>query len=181
MKFPQWAKQLAGQVTPLRSQLLNNPYYRFQSAAEVQMAASLGIAIDPNQATPDDWLRLPGLSIHQARSLVALRQGGVTFHGLEDVAAALGLSLAQVQPWAPVLQFCYYDPASPLHIQPVNLNRASVEQLSRVPAIDLYLARAIVAQRKKGGAYRTLAEFQQRLSLSASLTAELMHYLRCWD
>jgi len=56
----------------LRSKLLNDPYYRFQSIEEIAIAVSLGIRIDVNQANVDDWLRLPGLSIHHARSLVKL-------------------------------------------------------------------------------------------------------------
>ncbi|MCX7594440.1 MAG: hypothetical protein N2235_11880, partial [Fischerella sp.] len=44
----------------LRSKLLKDPYYRLQSVEEIAIAASLGIRIDANQATVDDWLRLPG-------------------------------------------------------------------------------------------------------------------------
>jgi DNA uptake protein ComE-like DNA-binding protein len=76
---------------PLRVKLLNDPYYRLQSLEEVRVAAELGIYIDVNQAGVDDWLRLPGLSIHQARSLTALTQSGVQLHCLEDLAAALNL------------------------------------------------------------------------------------------
>ena len=54
----------------IRNKIANDPYYRFQSLQEIAIAAELGIKIDVNQATVDDWLRLPGLSIHQARSLV---------------------------------------------------------------------------------------------------------------
>ncbi|MBN3922070.1 MAG: ComEA family DNA-binding protein, partial [Nostoc sp. NMS4] len=63
---------LNSRLQKLRAKLLNDPYYRLQSGEEIQIAAQLGIRIDANQATVDDWLRLPGLSIHQARSLVEL-------------------------------------------------------------------------------------------------------------
>ena len=49
----------------LRSRILENPYYRFQSPFEIAVAADLGVRIDVNQAGVDDWLRLPGISIHQ--------------------------------------------------------------------------------------------------------------------
>jgi DNA uptake protein ComE-like DNA-binding protein len=42
----------------------------------------------------------------------------------------------------------------------------------------LFLARAIVQNRLDNGAYRNLADFQQRLSLTPKLTSELMYYLR---
>ncbi|NJR39599.1 MAG: ComEA family DNA-binding protein [Leptolyngbyaceae cyanobacterium CSU_1_4] len=158
-----------------RSQMLHDPYYRLRPE-EIPIAAKLGIKIDVNQAGVDDWLRLPGLSIHQARSLVALRQSGVAFHCLEDIAAALGVPIHRLQGLVPVLQFCYYGSAGEL-APPINPNTASVERLIQIPAIDLFLARAIVQNRQQG-AYKNLADLQRRLALPGSLTAEIMHYLQ---
>lgn len=172
-----WQARLKATLQPLRTRLLNDPFYRFQSIEEVAIAAELGIAIDVNQATVDDWLRLPGISIHQARSLVGLTQAGVQFHALDDIAAVLNVSEQRLQPLAPILRFCYYDPAQPLTPQRLNPNQASVEQLFRVPGIDLYLARSIVKERQQAGSYRSIADLQQRLALSADLTAQLMHWL----
>lgn len=132
--------------------------------------------IDVNQAGLDDWLRLPGLSIHQARSLVTLTQSGVSFHCLEDLAAALSLPLQQLRPLEPLLQFCYYDPDRPDAISRLNVNTASLEDLLRLPPIDSALSEAIIQQRQ-AQPYRDLTDFQQRLQLSASRTADLMHYL----
>lgn len=168
---------MGDRVRPLRAQLQRDPYYRFKSITELQLAAELGIQIDVNRASIDDWLRLPGLSIHQARSLYQLTRSGVPLTCLEDVAAALGLSLQQLQPWAPILQFCYYDPESALQPQTLDVNQASAEQLTQVPVIDLFLARAIVHQRQRGR-YQNLADLQQRLPLSPQLTTALLHYLR---
>ena len=169
--------ELKAQMQPLRSRLLQDPYYRLQSYEEVKLAAALGIYIDANLAGVDDWLRLPGISIHQARSLTALTQAGVPFHCLEDVAAALGLPVARLRPLESVLRFCYYDADSVCTIQLTLVNTASVEQLARVPGIDLFLARAIVSERRSGP-FRHLADLQQRLSIAPALTAELLHYLR---
>jgi DNA uptake protein ComE-like DNA-binding protein len=161
-----------------RSPKLHDPYYRFQSLAEVEQAVRQGVRIDANRAEVDDWLRLPGVSIHQARSLVALRQGGVQFHCLEDLAAALNVPGTRLQPFREILQFCYYDPDSPCTIQAVNANTATVEALSRIPQVDFFLARAIVQHRQKYGRYSNLADLQQRLRLPANLTADLLHYLK---
>jgi DNA uptake protein ComE-like DNA-binding protein len=175
MPFPNW---LQPKLYSLRSQILNDPYYRFRSLDEVQLAVKLGVQIDVNQASVDDWLRLPGLSIHQARSLTTLVQSGVQFHCIEDIAAALSLPVQRLQPFAPILQFCYYDAESPCNIQPIDPNAASVEWLTRIPAIDLFLAEAIVQNRQRYGKYRNLADLQKRLGLSGQLTAEVMHYFR---
>lgn len=162
----------------LKSKIQNDPYYRFQTLAEIRMAADLGIQIDVNQASIDDWLRLPGLSIHQAKTLTQLSELGVQFLCIEDVAAALGLSLQRLKPLEPVMKFCYYDPESLQQIQRVNLNTATVAELSQIPQIRSVLARAIIRNRQSQGNYRDLVDLQQRLSLPSHLIAELMHYLR---
>ena len=164
------------QLQNIRNRLLKDPYYRLQSLEEVAVAAAIGIQIDVNQATVDDWLRLPGLSIHQARSLVELCRSGVQFYCLEDIAAALNLPLQRLKPLEPILKFCYYDD----HVSPtqrINLNTASVETLARIPVMNLALAEAIVENRSLGGRYRNLVDFQRRLSLPGNLITQLMHYL----
>ena len=74
-------------------------------------AVALGVQIDVNRASIEDWLRLPGISIHQARTLVTLTKQGKYFVCLEDLARTLGVAESNLQPLAPILQFCYYDSA----------------------------------------------------------------------
>lgn len=173
-EFLRW---LNASLKPARSPLAD-PYYRFQSVGEVQQAAAMGVRIDVNRACVDDWLRLPGLSIHQARSLVMLAQSGVQFHCLEDIAAAISVPVQRLHPLAPILQFCYYDTESLCAIQPLNPNSAPPEMLTKIPGVDLFLAQAIVQNRQQYGAYRNLADLQQRLKLPGQLTSDLMHYLQ---
>ncbi|AFZ59531.1 ComEA family DNA-binding protein [Anabaena cylindrica FACHB-243] len=163
----------------LRVKLLNDPYYRLQSGEEIQMAAQLGMCIDANQATVDDWLRLPGLSIHQGRSLVELSRSGVRFYCIEDIAAALCVPVQRVQPLKPLLNFSYYDDESidqPTYL--VNPNTATAESLAKIPFINSSLAQAVVQNRLTAGPYRNLVDFQQRLELSGDAIAQLMYYLR---
>ncbi len=174
--LPQARLNSNGQSIRLRIQ--TDPYYRLQSAEEIAIAVELGMQIDVNQAGVDDWLRLPGLSIHQARSLVELTGSGLQFCCLEDLAAALSVPVQRLLPLKPLLKFCYYDAESLSTPQQINPNLAFVEQLAKIPAVDLYLARAIVQNRDEFGAYRNLADFQRRLSLNPQLTSELMYYLR---
>lgn len=148
-----------------------DPYYRFESIAELRAAAARGMRLDVNQATVDDWLRLPGLSIHQARTLVQLSQTGVAFHCLEDLAAALGLPVQRLQPLAPILQFCYYEP----EVGSLNPNRASLEQAAQL--LGLEQARILIGERQRG-AYRNLSDLQRRMGWSGQQIADLMHRLR---
>jgi DNA uptake protein ComE-like DNA-binding protein len=144
----------------------------------VQLAAKLGVCIDVNQAGIDDWLRLPGLSIHQARTLVQLTQSGVQFYAIEDLAATLGMPIQRLQPLAPILLFCFYDPESAYEPQRINPNTASVEQLQHIPQVTASIARAMIRDRISTGPYQNLADLQQRLELPSSVVQDLLPYLR---
>ena len=162
----------------IRNKIANDPYYRFQSLKEIAIAAELGIKIDVNLATVDDWLRLPGFSIRQARSLVALVEMGVQLMCIEDVAAAIGVSVRHLQPYEAVLAFAYYDRLSPLSPVKLNINSASETELIKIPEMTVDLARAIVANRQQYGKYRHIADLSSRLHLDSNIVSQLMHYLR---
>ena len=140
------------------------------------MAADLGVRIDVNQAGVDDWLRLPGISIHQARQLVALSQAGVAFYSISDLSAALNIPISRLQWLAPVLSFQYYDES--LTLPYVKLDRATVDELAQIPNLSIELAQQIVTERESGGSFTDLVNFQQRLGLSGKSIGELMHYLQ---
>jgi DNA uptake protein ComE-like DNA-binding protein len=159
-----------------RSQIAQDPYYRFQSLAELAIAAELGIKIDVNSATVDDWLRLPGISIHQAKSLVTLQNTGVAFYAIEDVAAALGMPVPRIQHWSLVLSFQYHHPDT--QILQFNINQATTAELQQLTDISPALAQTIVADRQQHGQYVDLVNFQQRLHLPGVLLASLMHHLK---
>lgn len=162
----------------IRNKIANDPYYRFQSLREVAIAVDLGIKIDVNQATVDDWLRLPGFSIHQARSLVELVQMGVQLVCLEDVAAAISVPPHRITPFEPILIFAYYDRCSFLSPEKINSNTASIEEIASIPGMNWDIAQKISQERQENGKYRHIIELKQRLNLDSKQTSQLMHYLR---
>ncbi len=172
----QSAAKLAPAPSTLQARLQANPYLRFDSIAELQAAAALGIRIDVAQATQDDWLRLPGLSIHQARTLADLIRAGLQLHCLDDLAAALGLSITQVASYGPILQFCFYDEDE--RSQLCNANSAPAEALHKLPVLSEALVEAIIQERQAQGPFLNLVDFQQRMGLGADAIGQLMHYLR---
>ncbi|WP_049858567.1 ComEA family DNA-binding protein [Gloeothece citriformis] len=184
MNRPRWlstAKEFTQKLNPqhqiIRQKIKNDPYYRFQSLEEITIARELGIKIDVNQASVDDWLRLPGISIHQARILVKLVGMGVELLSIEDVAAALSVPVRRLKPLEPILDFCYYDPESLLNPQRINLNQAHVKQLEQLPFLSPTLAEQIIADRHQKGDYKNIVDFQQRLNLSGEIISQIMHYL----
>ncbi|MGF1570169.1 MAG: helix-hairpin-helix domain-containing protein [Nodosilinea sp.] len=178
MWLKRW-KTFRAQLHPVASRLAQEPHCRFTSYTEVNLAAELGFAIDVNQAAVDDWLRLPGISIRQAQGLERLRQNGVQLHCLEDLAAALGVSVNQLQPLKNVLSFRHYDPDSALVPLALNPNQATVEQLCQVPGLTPQIAQAIVSDRHRQGRFQTMADLQNRLGFSAAAMQRLVYYLRC--
>ncbi len=162
----------------IRNKIANDPYYRFQSLQEIAIAAELGVKIDVNQATVDDWLRLPGFSIHQARTLVELVRMGVQLVCLEDISAAVNLPLQRLQALEPVLVFAYYDRLSPLSPEKINLNTATVAEIVAIPQISLELAEKLVENRQQYGKYRNIVDLKSRLNLDSNLISQLMHYLQ---
>ena len=155
-----------------------NPYYRFQTVTEINIGAQLGIKIDVNQCCVDDWLRLPGISITQARTLVEMTNSGLQLLCLEDLAAALGVSLTKISCWQPILSFAYYD-ADSFHAPPkINPNTATIEQLQTIPNVDFNLATKIIENRQQGGTYRNLPNLQQRLALKPDFVYHLMYYFK---
>ncbi|HAC65258.1 MAG TPA: DNA uptake protein [Cyanothece sp. UBA12306] len=178
MALSAWTKKLNPRRQAISKRIVNDPYYRFRSVEEVKIAVELGIKIEVNQATVDDWLRLPGISIHQARNLVELIKIGVELLCIEDVAVALSIPVQRLKPFASILIFSYNDPESLLTPQQINVNSATVEELQEIPSINLSLVQQIVRNRQEQGYYKDLADLQRRLKLKGSIISELMHYLQ---
>lgn len=151
----------------------SEPYYRFRSIAELQAAAQRGQRIAVHNATVDDWLRLPGLSIHQAKTLVDLQTAGLELYSIEDLAAALEMPLHRIQGWEAILSFEYHHPeAAPLQVNP---NRATLAELQQILAPAL--AERIAAERQISE-FQNLADLQRRLQLDGPALNQLLLYLR---
>ncbi|MDJ0583297.1 ComEA family DNA-binding protein [Crocosphaera sp.] len=177
MVFSSWSKQLNPRKRKLKQQIENDPYYRFQSLEEIAIATELGIKIDVTHATVDDLLRVPGISIHQARNLVELIQIGVEILSIEDMAAALNMPLSRLKPFTAILAFSYYDPDSLINPQKININTATLEDLVIIPNFSEYLKQEIISDRQQNGKYKNLVDLQKRLQLNAIIISELMHYI----
>jgi DNA uptake protein ComE-like DNA-binding protein len=160
----------------LKRRLKTDPFYRFKSLDEVRVAGELGVRIDVNLAGVDDWLRLPGISIHQARYLVNLGKLGVKFLCIEDIASALNIPVERVKSWEYILSFCYYDAISMLSPVKVNFNFATLSELTTIPIIDSNLAERIVKNRLDNGNFTNLIDLKNRLNLTSDFISDLMPY-----
>ena len=161
----------------IASKIKNDPYYRFQSLTEIEVAANLGIKIDVNQASVDDWLRLPGISIHQAKVLVELVGRGVQIVCLEDIAAVISVPVNRLSCFESILYFAYYHRLSPASPQQLNLNQASQDSLAQIPGCDQNFAQLVIQEKVNNGKYTSFADFQSRLNISNDLLEKLTYFL----
>jgi DNA uptake protein ComE-like DNA-binding protein len=172
-----WKKE-NGYSQTIVNKMKTDPYYRFQSVEEIEIAGQLGIKIDVNLATVDDWLRLPGISITQARNLVEIVNSGIHLLCIEDLAGALGISVLTIQVWQPVLYFAYYASDSFISPRKVNINEGTIAQLMTIPNIEKAIVEKIIAEKEKNGKYRHIADLQKRVNLSQEMSYHLMGYLQ---
>jgi DNA uptake protein ComE-like DNA-binding protein len=159
-----------------RIALINNPQLRLQSEQDLQTAQDLGFAVDVNRASIDDLLRLPGMSIIEARRIVEERRRGGNYLSPEELHERADISATKLKRLAPLLLFCYYEPATMLPVR-LAVNRVSAEQLTQLEGIDAVLAERIVRERDQGGDYRNLEDLRTRLTLSPALVAALLNRL----
>lgn len=172
----QWFCHQQQRLHPAYNRLRRDPFTRLLSFEEIPIAAALGVHIDVNQATVDDWLRLPSFSIHQARTLASLSQSGVAFYCLEDIAAALAIPVHRLLPMRPLLRFYYYDAGSTEALK-VSIHQATLPQLLTLPSMSRPLAERLLAEHRRSP-FIHWADVQSRLQLSPEQTAQWLHHLR---
>jgi hypothetical protein len=164
----------------LELKLHQNPGRRLSNAEEVRHAAALGWRLDVNRATATDWLRLPGIDAGQVDLLLRLQRGGVQLSGPDDLQRLLEIPPALVASWQPLLLFRWYGdgaPATP-HPQPVDLNRAPLQELERrLPQLNAERRQRLLRERQRAP-FDNLADLQERLQLPAAVVEELIGRVR---
>lgn len=125
---------------------------------------SEGERIDPNRADAAELDRLPGVGPSLAREIVAARDMGVVFRRPDDLAQVSGIGPALVERARGLLDFPSPPPVrrrDPAHRpELVDLNRADVDALQRLPGIGPALAERIVAARREQ-LFRTLDDLER--------------------
>jgi competence ComEA-like helix-hairpin-helix protein len=123
-----------------------------------------GERIDPNTAPPEQLARLPRVGPALAERIVAHRDANGPFRSLDDLGAVAGIGPALLQGVAPHVTL----PARPVATfgtgqagARIDVNRATAEELQRLPGIGPALAERIVAFRQANGPFRAVEDLEQ--------------------
>jgi competence protein ComEA len=174
------------------------------SAERRRQPLTLGERLDPNMEDADELARLPGIGRALAERIVDEREAGGPFNALGDLTRVAGIGPATLERLGPFLDLPGRSPPSPqparstssiapgpglspdrsrggetererLHVDP---NRATVDELERLPGIGPVIAERIVAFRDSVGPFQESADLEQVPGIGPATTARLASYLR---
>ncbi len=139
---------------------------------KAQAAPHEPIAIDINQAGPEEWMRLKGIGKGYAARIIRFREALGGFARVAQVGETRGLPDSVFQAIRPALV------ASPV-LRKLDLNTAGVSALAAHPYISGMQARAIVAWRSQHGPFVQPADIRRTGLFSEKEVARLLPYLEC--
>ncbi len=120
--------------------------------------------IDPNRATETELDRLPGIGLGTALAIITARDSGAVFRRTEDLLQVRGIgpaSLAKIAgaldlanppprrgPKAPTIYSTRSAAAAGISTGPIDVNRAGLTDLQRLPGVGPVLAGRIIETRR---------------------------------
>jgi competence ComEA-like helix-hairpin-helix protein len=147
-----------------------------------------GEKIDPNRATVDEIDRLPRVGPALAARIVEWRQEHGPFRTLAELDSLPGVGPMLLAGLAPHLSLPAAPPpparaarvvkAPAATAGPLDLNRATAQQLDALPGIGPVLAKRVVEWRDANGPFRSLEELEKVPGIGPSLRAKLGAALR---
>jgi competence ComEA-like helix-hairpin-helix protein len=186
-----------GGVVPDSSGLEELLYESRERRDEAQRRAAPlthGERIDPNTALEEDLDRLPGVGPAVAGRIVKMRREQGPFTVVSDLLLVPGVGQATLAKITPYLELPTgstpgavrgassgrFDAATGAvtdPIVPLGLNRASREELERLPGIGPVIADRILTVRKARGGFRSLEELQSVQGIGSATIERLSRVL----
>jgi competence ComEA-like helix-hairpin-helix protein len=150
-----------------------------------------GERIDPNTASADQLMRLPGAGRAVTARIVAERDS-VVFRTIDDLDRVRGVGPATLERWAPFLtlpraqaQAAGVTASAPAVTArsgrtavPLDINTATAEQLEQLPGIGPSLAARIVAYRDSVGRFGNTTELERVRGIGPAMMAKLAPLVR---
>lgn len=156
-----WGWSLRGEASvpadtaELLPELIEGTLEATEESARRRAPLEEGETIDPNRASDVELDRLPGIGPSTARAIVAAREEGRVFRRPEDLLEVRGIGEATLERVRGRLAFSATGSSTqtansdPRSQPPLDLNRASAEDLEALPGIGPALAARILAARQE--------------------------------
>lgn len=146
---------------------MNDAYAsRFSLPARGKKRAEQKQVIDVNTATAAEWETLPGIGKVLANRLIRYREKLGGFTSLEQVKKTYGISDSVFTLIQPLLRL---QPEMVSGNRSLDLNMATVGQLTAVAGIPEAIAKAIVVYRKEYGPFQQITDLKKLVLISDTL------------
>lgn len=122
--------------------------------------------IEVNTATAEEWESLPGIGKVLANRLIRYREKLGGFSSLDQVKKTYGISDSVFAQIRPLLRL---QPANVSGNAWLNLNTATVSQLTTVAGIPEAIAKAIVVYRKEYGPFQQITDLKKLVLISDTI------------
>lgn len=167
---------------------------KVEEARQRSRPLAAGERIDPNTASAIELQRLPRVGPALAARIVAHREASGPFRSLADLDAVPGIGPAMLRTLEPLVAL----PAAPSKLaeleppagsggsgrgraaaaDPLDVNRASVEELQSLPGIGPVIAARIVAWRDANGPFRSTKDLEKVSGIGPKLRERLESRVR---
>lgn len=129
------------------------------------------ITVEINTADSVSLTSVPGLGPVFARRILQYRRSLRGYRELSQILEVYGVDSARYEAWLPFLS------VEPDNVRPLNVNRATIDELGRHPYIGFPLAREIVDFRQKVRPFGNTEELRQLRLMDARKMAKIAGYI----
>ena len=142
----------------------------FDRRTEYKLEQKL-IVVAINRASLDDLLQAQDITIFDAKQIIRARDNFGGFYSLNQLSEVWQATPEKIAVWEKHLQI------DEENIRTINVNTASIKELSYHPYISWNLANSIVKLLSQNGLYKELSEIKISVLMTDELYEKLKHYL----